>query len=71
MITFNSRQAILGQYEGCSFDEEAPLWAGMQPGKPFLPTQPRGAMAEIFHGLAIWAENLAVVSDISQFSFQV
>jgi hypothetical protein len=70
-ITFTSPQAILGRYEGYSFDEEAPLWAGMKPGKPFLFRQPRGAMAELFHGLAIWAENLAVVSDNSQFSFEV
>jgi hypothetical protein len=59
-----SPRVILGQYEGFCFDDEAPLWTGMRPGLPLEFLQPRGAMAELFHGLAIWAENLAVVSGI-------
>ena len=63
MNAFLSPRAILGQYEGFCFDSEAPLWTGMRRGTPFLFRQTRGAMAELFHGLAIWAENLAVVSN--------
>jgi hypothetical protein len=57
-----SPRATIARYEGYCFDSEAPLWTGVQPGVPFLFRQPRGAMAELFRGVAIWTENLAVVS---------
>jgi hypothetical protein len=58
-----SPRAIIGRYEGFCFDSEAPLWTSMQPTLLQF-KQPRGAMAELFRGLAIWAENLAVVGDV-------
>jgi hypothetical protein len=70
MSALNSPKATFGRYEGYCFDEEAPHWTGMRPGLPLLFRQPRGAMAELFHGLAIWAENLEVVGDISHCPFQ-
>ena len=56
-----SPRSIFGRYEGYCFDSDAPLWTGMQSGVPLRFLQPRGAMAELFHGLAIWAENLSIV----------
>jgi hypothetical protein len=58
-----SPEAILGRYDGFCFDSEAPLWTSMRPVLLQF-RQPRGAMAELFRGLAIWAENLAIVGDI-------
>jgi hypothetical protein len=65
-----SPRVIIAQYEGYCFDSQAPFWTGMRPGFPLVFRQPRGAMAELFHGVAIWAENLAVVSEVSQLLFQ-
>ena len=61
----HSPHAILGRYEGLCNDDDAPKWTQMIPGRPIEFRRPRGAMAEVFGTLALWTENQAVVSEIS------